>query len=95
MSDKKKAKTVAHATMVWEREQLKAAMMVEQIDKALAIIEENKGELTEAEIADVEKHVADRKKDIEDFLLSAKQKYIKKLAEFGIEPTLPVEKPNA
>lgn len=92
MSDKKKAKTVAHATMVWEREQIKAAMMVEQVDKAVAIVEQHKNELSDKEIEDVYAHVQERRKDIEDFVLKSKQKYVEKLAAFGIEPTFPKEK---
>lgn len=92
MSDKKKAKDVAHATMVWEREQLKAAMMVEQADKAIATIEQYQEELSEQELSDVRKHMEDRQKDIEQFLLNAKSKYVAKLAIYGIEPTLPKEK---
>lgn len=93
MSDKKKAKTIAHATMVWEREQMKAAVMVEQVDKALATIEQYREELSDEQVNDVYKHVEERKKDIEDFLLKAKDKYVSKLSTYGLEPTLPKEKP--
>lgn len=87
MSDKKKAKTVAHATMVWEREQLKAAVMMEQVDKALATVEQYKDELTDEQIADVLEHAKERRKDIEEYILKAKLKFVNKLAPFGIEPT--------
>jgi predicted AlkP superfamily phosphohydrolase/phosphomutase len=73
--------------MVWEREQLKAAIMAEQIDKAVALIEEHRHELSDAQIKDIHEHVQERKKDIEEFVLKAKLKFVNKLAAVGVEPT--------
>jgi hypothetical protein len=90
---KKKAKTIAHATMVWEREQLQAATAAEQLTKAVAAVEQYKDELTQAQIDDVHKHVEERQADLKEFLTKARNKYVSKLAEYGIEPKLPKEKP--
>lgn len=91
MSDKKKAKHVAHATMVWEREQLQAATAAEQIAKALAAVEFYKEELTESEVSSVYAKVEAQRGEIKDFLLAARNKYVNKLAELGVEPTLTKE----
>jgi hypothetical protein len=82
---KKKDKRIAHATMVWEREQLHAAFVLEQISKAFATVMHYKDELTEEEIARVNSEMADRKKAIENYVLSARDKYVSKMAEFDIE----------
>jgi hypothetical protein len=91
MSDKKKAKNVAHATMVWEREQLQAATAAEQLTKALAAVEHYKDELTESEINSVYAKVEAQRGEIKDFLVRARDKYVSKLAEYGVEPTLTKE----
>ena len=91
MSDKKKAKNVAHATMVWEREQLQAATAAEQLTKALAAVEFYKDELTESEISSVYAKVEAQRGEIKDFLVAARDKYVTKLAELGVEPTITKE----
>lgn len=88
MSDKKKAKNLAHATMVWEREQLQAATASERINKAIAAVEFYKEELTESEINSVYAKAEAQRGEIRDFLLAARNKYVTKLAELGVEPTI-------
>jgi hypothetical protein len=82
---KKKDKRLAHATMVWERAQLQAATAAEQIDKAVAAVEQYKDELTPQAIEDVRNQVEAQRKAIEGFLLAERDKYAKKLDELSLE----------
>jgi hypothetical protein len=66
-------------------------MMLEQVDKALATVEQYKDELTDAQIQDVLEHAKERRADIEDFILKAKLKFVNKLAPLGVEPTFKKE----
>lgn len=85
---KKKDKQLAHATMVWERAQLRAATAAEQIDKAIAAVEQYKSELTEAQIADVQAQVERQREDIKKYLLEERKKYADKLDQLQIEAVL-------
>lgn len=90
-NEKKKSKDVAHAVMVWEREQLQAATAAEQLDKALAAVEHYKDELTESEINAVYAQVESRRGEIKQFLINSRDKYVTKLSEHGVEPTFTKE----
>lgn len=90
---KKKAKNKAHAEMVWEREQLQAATAAEQLDKAVAAVEQYKDELTPEQITDVYTMVEMRKGELKDFLLKARDKYVTKMREMGLDPIMPKDKP--
>jgi len=83
MNNKKRNKSLAHAEMVFQREQLKAAMMQEQLDKAWAIVEQNKTELSDEDYAEIMKQLDTRRSDIKEFLLNATNKYAKKLKDLG------------
>lgn len=82
---KKKDKRVAHATMVWEREQLSAAMAAEQIDKALAVVMQYKDELTEEQLQAILEQSRQKKVEVEQYLMAARDKYAKKLEELNVE----------
>lgn len=82
---KKKDKRVAHATMVWEREQISAAMAAEQIDKALAVVMQYKDELTEEQLQTILEQSRQKKTEIEQYLLAARDKFAKKLEELNVE----------
>jgi fibronectin type 3 domain-containing protein len=82
---KKKDKRIAHAEMVWEREQVQAATAMQQIDKAQAIIELNKDELTEEQLAEVYRVIENRREDVKAFLLAARDKYVTKMDEYNLE----------
>jgi hypothetical protein len=88
MSTKKKDKRLAHANMVWERSQLKAAMAAEQIDKAVAAVEQYRDELTEQQITDIKAQVELQKKEIESFLIKERDKYAAKLDELNLEAVI-------
>jgi hypothetical protein len=86
---KKKDKSILHATNVWEREQLQAAALLSEIEKAAAIIDGHRAELSDAEYLDVADHIDQRRADVADFLLKARDKYVAKCHELGVEPVLP------
>jgi hypothetical protein len=85
MKTKKKDKRLAHATMVWEREQLQAAMAAETIDKALAVVMQYKDELTEEQVSTVLEQTRQKKAELEAFLMKARNKYATKLDELQLE----------
>ena len=82
---KKKDKRIAHATMVWERSQLQAASVSEQINKAFATVMFYKDELTEEQVTRINSEMDDRTAAIERFILEERDKYVAKLAEYNIE----------
>lgn len=85
MSTKKKDKRLAHATMVWEREQVQAAMAAEALDKALAVVMQYKDELTEEQVSEVLEQTRIKKAELEEFLMKARDKYATKLDELQLE----------
>ena len=88
MGNKKKDKRLAHANMVWERSQLKAAIAAEQIDKAVAAVEQYKEELSEEQFEDIKLQVENQKKQIEAYLIAERNKYAAKLDELNIEAVI-------
>lgn len=88
MSQKKKEKRLAHATMVWERAQLRAATAAEQIDKALAAVEQYKHELTDAQIEDIKSQVEIQRAEIEKYILKERNKYADKLDDLNLEAVI-------
>lgn len=88
MGNKKKDKRLAHANMVWERSQLKAAIAAEQIDKAVAAVEQYKEELSEEQFEAIKLQVENQKKQIEAYLIAERNKYAAKLDELNIEAVI-------
>lgn len=88
MKNKKKDKRLAHANMVWERSQLKAAIAAEQIDKAIAAVEQYKDELNEEQLEAIRVQVENQKKQIEAYLISERDKYAAKLDELNVEAVI-------
>jgi hypothetical protein len=88
MNEKKKNKRLAHANMVWERAQLKAATVAEQIDKAIATVEQYKDELSEEQIEQIKSQVEVQQNEIKYFLLKERDKYAAKLDELNIEAVI-------
>lgn len=87
MNNKKYNKRLAHSEHVFQREQLKAAMMSEQLDKALAVVEQYKDELSDSDYQQAMANFEQRREDVKEFLLKATNKYAKKLKDLG-DPTL-------
>jgi Spy/CpxP family protein refolding chaperone len=88
VKNKKKDKRLAHANMVWERSQLKAAIAAEQIDKAVAAVEQYKEELSEEQFEAIKLQVENQKKQIEAYLIAERNKYAAKLDELNIEAVI-------
>jgi Spy/CpxP family protein refolding chaperone len=88
VKNKKKDKRLAHANMVWERSQLKAAIAAEQIDKAVAAVEQYKEELSEEQFEEIKLQVENQKKQIEAYLIAERNKYAAKLDELNIEAVI-------
>jgi hypothetical protein len=88
MNKKKKDKRLAHANMVWERSQIKAALAAEQIDKAVAAVEQYSEELSEQQILDIKAQVEIQRKEIEAFLIKERNKYAVKLDELQVEAVI-------
>lgn len=82
---KKKDKRIAHAEMIWERDQVQAATAMQQIDKSQAIIDFNKDELTETQLNEIYAAIDARREEVKAFLLSSRDKYAAKLAEYNLE----------
>ena len=74
--------------MVWERSQLKAAIAAEQIDKAIAAVEQYKDELNEEQLETIKVQVENQKKQIEAYLIAERNKYAAKLDELNIEAVI-------
>lgn len=86
---KKKEKDLDHATNVWEREQLHVAALFAEIEKAAAIIDGNRNELTDEQYLQVADQIDQRREDVKKLLLSYRDKYVQKCHELGAEPVLP------
>lgn len=90
-NNKKKAKNAAHAAMVWERDQLTAALVAEKITKAMAVIEQYGDELTEEQKEQIVLAAEQRSAELREFTMKARNKYIAKMAALGLEPTFTKE----
>lgn len=82
-SAKRKEKQIEHAEFVWTREQIQAAEAQRRLDAATATILRHKDELTEDQYAEVEAETARAQETVKDFLMKAKAKYEKKIAELS------------
>lgn len=85
--DKKTLKRIANAEEKFQKEQLQAATAAEQLSKAVAVVEQYREELTDLQYEEVMARFEEQKKEIEQFLLKARDKYAQKLKELG-DPTL-------
>ena len=78
--DKKKNAVLEQAEFLWNEAQMKAAMMQTMLDIAVSEIEEHEEELKKTESWDeIQKHMDERKKDIETFLMAKKDEYLQRL----------------
>lgn len=87
--EKRIEKTVAHARMVWAREQMQAAAAMNVLDEAWAEVEANSQELDAVIMQAIEHEYESRKEDVKKFLLDARDKFIAKVgkenADLGID----------
>ena len=80
-SQKRKLKDLDHAEFVWSREQLQAAAAHDALMEAFSVIKKNQDILTEEQLEGLHRQVDIQKAQIEEFIMNAKTKYEKKLAE--------------
>lgn len=85
MSDKKKIKAALAAANQWQKTQIATAALMQELEKAEATIEEFKHELDELTLTAVQENAAIRRKDVEKFLMDARDSYVAKINEIGEE----------
>lgn len=78
--DKRLQTKVEHAEFLWGQAQMKAAMMQQMLDIAVAEVESHKEELEKTESwPEVQKQMAERQKDVEDYLMGEKELYLERM----------------
>jgi acyl-CoA reductase-like NAD-dependent aldehyde dehydrogenase len=82
-NEKKTAKYIENAELKFQEQQLQAAAIAEKLSKAIATVEQYKEELNDLQYSDVMKKFEEQKKELEAFVLNARDKYVTKLKELG------------
>lgn len=77
--DKKIKNKVEHAEFLWNDAQMRAAMMQQTLEIAIGEFETHKEELEADVVSTIEEQIEFRKKDIETFLMSEKDKYLERM----------------
>lgn len=84
MSNQKKIqKRIENADLKFQKEQLQIAAAAETLSKAIAVVEEYKSELTDDQYVEIMTKFDERKSEIEEILIKARDKYVAKLKELG------------
>ena len=69
-----------HAEFLWSQAQMKAALMQQILDTAIYEVEEHREDLEKQETWPViQASMEERKKDIENFLMGEKEKYLERM----------------
>jgi acyl-CoA reductase-like NAD-dependent aldehyde dehydrogenase len=82
-NEKKTAKYIENAELKFQEQQLQAAAIAEKLSKAIATVEQYREELNDLQYSDVMKKFEEQKKELEAFVLNARDKYVTKLKELG------------
>jgi acyl-CoA reductase-like NAD-dependent aldehyde dehydrogenase len=82
-NEKKTAKYIENAELKFQQQQLQAAAVAEKLSKAIATVEQYKEELNDLQYSDVMKKFEEQRKELEAFVLNARDKYVTKLKELG------------
>jgi predicted amidohydrolase YtcJ len=77
--DKKQQNRIEHAEFLWNDAQMRAAMMQQTLDVAIAEFEEHQDELDNEVVVQIKQQIDLRKKDIQDFLMGEKDKYLERM----------------
>jgi hypothetical protein len=77
--DKKLQNKIEHAEFLWNDAQMRAAMMQQTLDIAIAEFEEHQEELDAEVVTQIKQQIDLRKKDIQDFLMGEKDKYLERM----------------
>ena len=91
MNEKKRIKNLEHAEYIYQKDQLKAAMMQEQIDKAMAVVQQFKDELASDVYEQAFANVEARRAEVKEFLMKSTARYAEKLKALG-DPTIDLSK---
>lgn len=65
--------------MVWAREQMQAAVALEQLETAISSVRENAESITPEDLVVVEEKYREQKTLIEEFVLKARDKFVTKV----------------
>lgn len=79
--EKRQQRLTEHAEFLWKDAQMRAAMIQQVLDIAIAEWEEHKDELSDDINKQTEEHIAARKSELEQFLMAEKDLYLKRLSE--------------
>jgi hypothetical protein len=78
--DKRSQRKIEHAEFLWSQAQMKAALMQQILDTAIYEVEEHREDLEKQDTWPViQESMEARKKDIEDFLMREKDKYLERI----------------
>ena len=77
--DKKVKNKEDHAEFLWNDAQMRAAMMQQTLDIAIAEFEEHQEELDAEVVTQIKQQIDLRKKDIQNFLMGEKDKYLERM----------------
>ena len=82
-------KSIAHARMVWVREQMRVAKAVALVDEAYVMVQERRDELTDEQFELIEAEVSRRKAELEEYLFKARNNFVNKVgaenADLGLD----------
>ena len=89
MSKKKVEKNLAHAKMVWAREQMQAAQALELLENAMEQVRQNAESIPPEDLQVIEEKYEEQKLQIKNFVLKARDKFVTKVgpenADLGLE----------
>ena len=89
MSKKKAEKNLAHAKMVWAREQMQAAQALELLENAMEQVRQNAESIPPEDLQVIEEKYEEQKLQIKSFVLKARDKFVTKVgpenADLGLE----------
>ena len=77
--DKKVKNKEEHAEFLWNDAQMRAAMMQQTLDIAIAEFEEHQEELDAEVVNQIKEQITLRKNDIKTFLMGEKDKYLERM----------------
>jgi hypothetical protein len=77
--DKKLQNKIEHAEFLWNDAQMKAALMQQALGVAIGEFETHQDELDDEVIVQIKQQIDLRKKDIEIFLMTEKDKYLERM----------------
>ena len=77
--EKRLQRKIEHAEFLWNDAQMRAALMQQTLDIAIAEFEEHQHELEEEVVKQIQEQIILRKQDIQTFLMGEKDKYLERI----------------